>query len=151
MRTIASLTVAILILTVSPMQPAFATPEKTDRCSNGSLSGRFAFIIQGTQFTPLPAIQAATVGALNFDGQGGLTGADVASFSGQIVPRSFRGIYSVNPDCTATASLTIATGFPVGATFNFAIVLVDRGDEAIFIQTDPGSLFTGSLKRQAGK
>jgi hypothetical protein len=77
-----------------------------------------------------------------------LSGSDVASFSGQIVPRTFKGTYSVNPNCTARATLTILTGFPIGATFNFALVTFNNGREARFIQTDPGSQFTGNAKRQ---
>jgi hypothetical protein len=150
-----------LVLTTLSTTPAFsfetesaqavvatAAVDSLQNCANRVLTGRYAYQIQGTVFDPPPVIQAVFVGVVEFDGQGALRGSDFGSFSGQVVPRTFNGTYSVNPDCTGSATLNILTGFPVGATFHLSIVLIDRGKSALFIQTDPGTQFTGSATKQ---
>jgi hypothetical protein len=117
-------------------------------CGHRSLFGRYGFTVTGTQFfpPPQPPVQAATVGVIEFDGRGGLTGSDIASFSGQIFSRTLAGTYVMQPNCTFEATVDILTGTP-GLTFHFSAVMVDGGSEITFIQTDPGSLFVGALKK----
>jgi len=91
---------------------------------------------------------AVAVGVADFDGRGSFSVSDVASFAGTVVSRIGTGTYSVQPDCTATLSLTILTGFPVGANFHLSLVIIGRGEEIKFIQTDQGSMFTGNAERQ---
>ena len=64
------------------------------------------------------------------------------------MPRTFSGTYTVNPNCTATLTLTILSGFPGGATFHLSAVLINRGAEMRLIQIDRGSMFTGTAARQ---
>jgi hypothetical protein len=99
-------------------------------------------------FAPPPVTPAAAVGVADFDGMGSLTISDVASFGGTVVSRTGNGTYSVQPDCTATVSLSILTGFPIGTIFHLHAVIIGRGEEIKFIQTDQGTLFTGTAKRQ---
>ena len=117
-------------------------------CTNRTVSGRYGYSFQGTIFAPPPVTPVAAVGVANFDGQGSFTVTDVASFAGTNVPRTASGAYTVNPNCTATLSLTILTGIPVGATSHINGVILDGGSEVMFIQTDPGTLLTGTAKRQ---
>ena len=117
-------------------------------CSNRIVSGRYAYDIQGTIFAPPPVTPAAAVGVADFDGMGSLTISDVASFAGTVVSRTGSGTYSVQPDCTLTLSLTILTGFPVGTPFHLHGVIIGRGEEIKFIQTDQGTMFTGTAERQ---
>ena len=117
-------------------------------CSNRIVSGRYAYDIQGTIFAPPPVTPAAAVGVADFDGMGSLTISDVASFAGTVVSRTGSGTYSVQPDCTATLSLTILTGLPVGTIFHLRGVIIGRGAEIKFIQTDQGTMFTGTAERQ---
>jgi hypothetical protein len=134
-----------------------ATPQAADSqnagdraqpCGPRTVRGRYGFTVTGTQFFPPPAppLQAATVGTIEFDGRGGFTGSDIASFSGQVFSRTLTGTYSVHGSCTLDATLEVLTGTP-GLRFSFSAVIVDQGREILFIQTDPGSLFVGSLKK----
>ena len=117
-------------------------------CNNRIVSGRYAYDIQGTIIAPPPVTPAAAVGVADFDGMGSLTISDIASFAGTVVPRTGSGTYSVQPDCTATLSLTILTGFPLGTIFHLHGVIIGRGEEIKFIQTDQGTMFTGTAERQ---
>jgi hypothetical protein len=60
---------------------------------------------------------------------------------GTVVSRTGSGTYSVQPDCTAAASLSFLTGFPVGTIFHLHAVIIGRGEEIKFVQTDQGSMF----------
>jgi hypothetical protein len=124
-------------------------PHDADRpCTRRSLYGRYGFTVTGTQFLPPPnpPVQASTVGIVEFDGRGNFTGADTASFSGQIFQRTLKGTYVMRPNCTFDATAEILTGTP-GLVFNFTAVILENRSEIQFIQTDPGALFTGTLKK----
>jgi hypothetical protein len=122
--------------------------DRAQPCGPRTVRGRYGFSVTGTQYFPPPAppVQAATVGVLEFDGRGGFTGSDIASFSGQVFARTLAGTYTVQESCTLDATLEVLTGTP-GLRLTFSAVIVEQGREILFIQTDPGSLFTGSLKR----
>ena len=82
---------------------------------------------------------------LVFDGNGAITaGAGYASQNGNIIPVTVTGTYKVNPDCTGTFQTLIS---PIGATAHFFFV-IDGSGELQFICTDPGAVFTGTVRRQ---
>jgi hypothetical protein len=122
--------------------------EEPQSCGPKMVRGRYGFTVTGTQFfaPPTPPVQAVTVGQIVFDGHGGLSGSDVVSLSGQIVPRTLTGNYVVRRDCTIEARVDFLTGTP-GFKFTFRAVIVDQGREILAIQTDPGALFIGTLKK----
>jgi hypothetical protein len=113
-------------------------------CTTGSLSGKYGVTIHGTILPPLtPApVPAASVGSFEVDTAGNVTGADTLSLGGQIIPRTYTGAVSVSGNCTFTARITAP-----GQVINLSGVIVDGGNEIQFIQTDPGTIFTGVAKR----
>jgi len=115
-------------------------------CSNRIISGRYAYNVQGTIFAPPPVTPAAAVGVEDFDGMGSLRISDVASFAGTVVSRTGSGTYSTGLHCDGIAFLL--TGFPVGTIFHLHAVIIGRGEEIKFIQTDQGTMFTGTAERQ---
>jgi len=114
------------------------------RCSNRTLRGDYGFNIDGQIFLPAPAppLVLRGVAMTNFDGRGGLTQVDHATFNG--VPRwpGWRpavGSYEINPDCTGTAQIIPSDGSP---TLNLHVVVFDRGRQ---IRTIVDGNATGSL------
>ena len=67
-------------------------------------------------------------------------------WGGQIVARTFEGSYDVRGDCAATGSLQVITGTP-GLVINFQAIIVANGAEVFFIETDPSTIYTGTLKK----
>ncbi len=57
--------------------------------------------------------------------------------------------YNVNPD--GTGNLTVVMGPPFGGTVPIAFVIVDKGNEILFIRTDPGVVVSGVAKRQQSR
>jgi hypothetical protein len=113
------------------------------RCSNRTLRGDYGFSIDGQIFPPgAPAIVLRAVAMTNFDGRGGLSQVDHATFNG--VPRwpGWRpavGTYDINPDCTGTATIIPSDGSP---SLNLHVVVFDRGRQ---VRTVVDGNATGSL------
>jgi len=133
---LAALTVALMLS--GGGKPAQA---KHDGCTLRTIDGSYGYTVTGTN---LALGLVAAVGRVASDGQGNLTGADTLSAVGNIVRRTITGTYTVTPACTGTVTFT--DNF--GQTVNLDYVAVDRGGELQFIQTDPGTVFTGFARKQ---
>ena len=129
-----------LTLAISP------TVQASDKgCSNFTLRGTYAQ--KGTGVITAPPDQAgpfANVGTLIFDGNGGLTGAVVASSNGSSSSATETGTYTVNSDCTGTYTVQIA---PFGISSQAFFAIDTNGDELEIIVTDPGSVITCVAKK----
>lgn len=115
-----------------------------DRCSNPTILGSHAILQAGFD---LKGNVKAGVGVATFDGKGTWTLklTEVNQGGPVLHINNPKGTYSVNADCTATASLA---GTPVG-TASWALVIV-RSREEIFeiATTPPRGAVTWVLKRQ---
>ena len=86
----------------------------------------------------------ALTGRLTLDGNGGAKGSQSGTQAGAVVTNvPLSGSYSVNSDCTGSATLTPQGG--VATNFNF--VLVNGGKTVLAIDTDATTVITGTLKR----
>ena len=82
--------------------------EKTQACSLGHSAGNWAFTDNGTVLGIGPR---TAVGVFTMDGAGNLTnGVATSSLNGSVAQETFSGTYTVNSDCTGTASVTIDSG-----------------------------------------
>jgi hypothetical protein len=116
-------------------------------CSPHSLKGCFGFTINGTILGGPLTGPIAGVALTKFDGEGGVTQVDTVSINGVLLfkGRSSTGTYTVNPDCTGSATLNPPPGFP---PINLNFVLVDRGREIRTVVTDPGAAVTSNGRKQ---
>lgn len=128
-------------LTLSGVSPSEAQLENIrPLCTNATLIGSYAYSRTGN-FVFLGPVAAN--GVITLDGQGNLFGSDTASINGQVSQRDLKGAYEVRADCTGEAKF--AFNDREGVTIEFQIV--DRGKEFRFIQTDTGTIVTGSAKQ----
>jgi hypothetical protein len=115
-------------------------------CSASTIKGTYGFALDGlvsgsfhgdaqkiAEFFPL-----AAAGTFSFDGHGNASRAFTVSFGGQISPASDSGPYTVNPDCTGSATFT-------DGNWNFAIA--ENGSQINAINATPGILVEGVLNR----
>ena len=79
-----------------------------------------------------------------FDGAGNISGTSTADYGGSSFPVVFTGSYAVNSNCTG--NMTIDAG--VNGIIHRDLVLVDGGKEVDFVDTDPGFVIAGSMKKQ---
>ena len=118
-----------------------------DGCNASTLKGAYGFALDGLvsssfigqpqqidQFVPL-----AAAGTFSFDGQGTTSRSFTLSFGGAIFPGSDSGPYTVNPDCTASATYSDGT---------WHMVIIGHGKEIKAMNTAPGTVVQGVLTRQ---
>lgn len=134
-----------LILPIRPSQvSAQIVPERGNspvQCTNGLLNGRYGYEIKGTLAGVGPVV---LVGTITHSYDGTYTGAMTASYNGQIVPfLPFSGNFAVNSDCSGTSSFAL----PDGTKVTTRIVVVERGKEYFIVNTDPGNVLSGVIKR----
>ena len=80
----------------------------------------------------------------NFDGRGNVSGSSTADYGGQSFPVTFTGSYSVNPNCTGSATFNLGDDNLVHRN----LVIVAEGKEVEFVSTDLGLVIAGSMKRR---
>jgi hypothetical protein len=117
-------------------------------CSVSTLRGAFADKDTGYITSP-PAFAGPFAGAVleTFDGKGGFSGSGVSSINGNILPGTFQGSYTVNPDCTGTYTVVNSIGLTIHAFF----VIADGGNELHIVITDPGTVITCIARRISSK
>jgi len=82
------------------------------RCSVQTLHGSYAYSADGyVGQAPGPFTPVAEAGVYDFDGSGSFSTSNTISFGGNIIPRTATGTYTVNGDCTGTASITGGVSF----------------------------------------
>lgn len=124
----------VSVLTISDAISQKVNAEATPSCNNATIKGSYGINFTGTfAATPL-----AEVGFYKFNGTGSFQGTVAQSTDGTIsTNKAVSGLYSVKQDCTV---LIYGDGSLSG-------IIVDGGKEIFLIQTDPGSVITGTLKK----
>lgn len=118
-----------------------------DGCNASTIKGAYGFALNGLvspsfsgqpqqidQFVPL-----AAAGTFSFDGQGTSSRSFTLSFGGDTFPGSDSGPYTVNSDCTASATYSDGT---------WHMVIIGHGKEIKAMNTAPGTVVQGVLSRQ---
>lgn len=141
--SVAVLTALALDRNVSVVPQAQAqglsTPEPEALCPRGdaTLYGAYMAIGGGTAIGVGPV---AFVGKLTYDGKGHVTNPYTVSFAGAIYKLVDNGTYTVNSDCTGTYSSGDGTQH-----YNF--VVNPDGSKVNFIETDAGTVISGTISR----
>ena len=108
------------------------------QCSNATLKGHYSATITGT----LGGVPFAELDLVTATGNGTFSGTGTASENGVISTVEFTATYSINSDCTGSATLS------TGVTQNFNIK--QDGSDVNFISTNSGATITGEAKRLNG-
>jgi hypothetical protein len=145
MKRITSIEVALIVFGLFALS---VVPNAQAQCYDRTLNGSFALVGTGDKVTGGNAGPRAVVGLLTADGEGHLSGFITKSSNGTIYQNlTVTGTYTVNSDCTGSATFTDS----VSETKNFNFVIVEKpgGDlEVLGIQTDDGHVTTFTLKTQ---
>ena len=111
---------------------ALAPAAQARSCSLSGVAGAYGYTTSGS----IPTLGAiAGLGHITLDSAGNLTGAQTVSFNGTIVPETLSGTYTVNADCTGTATINVYHGGVLARTTNLNVVYVNEQRElrAIFL------------------
>jgi hypothetical protein len=118
------------------------TADSEAQCPRGDATLRGTYMSQGGG-TVIGIGPVAFVGTLYLDGKGGVTNPFTISFAGTISRVVAPGTYTVNGDCTGTMTLA--------GTNNFDFRVSPDGSKLDYIQTDAGTVISGSASRVKAK
>ena len=139
-----SLTRTLLGLTLLTVLFGFAPEAQARSCKVSGVAGTYGYTTAWT----IPTLGAlAAVGLITLDASGNLTGAQTTSFNGAIVQETLSGTYTVNADCTGTATVNVYhSGVLVRTTSIDVVFDNDQRDlRAIFLTS--GTVLTVSGKK----
>jgi len=125
----------------SAQQDSDQPPSDNPQCTAENLQGRYGYIVSGWFVGLVPV---AAVGVVTFDGEGILNAQDTFNNSVAISRRMGAGSYTVNPNCTGSATVE---GDFAGLTFDFMIIPGAHGSEFSLIVTNSGTVETGVAQR----
>src|SRR5712691_3324455 len=97
-RTLTIISLGLLLAAITPAAQA-AT------CSNATAKGDWALTLSGTLLLPTGPVPVAAVvrATLNLDGT--VTGTEARSVGGGYADETMTGTFTVNPDCTGSATV----------------------------------------------
>jgi hypothetical protein len=85
----------------------------------------------------------ADSGQISFGADGSVAGVDNVNLGGVVIPgQPVAGTYIVNADCTGTTTMTIA-----GVDNSWHFVILQGGDQVIFVATPSGVVWAGTLTK----
>lgn len=115
-----------------------ALTQGTATCTNAGVKHSYSM-----EFTGLASVgQVAVAGELTFNGTGAITGTATLSLNGTIENSlPVTGTYSITSTCTGTAQITPKGLSPI----NLALVIVNSGKEMYALETDGGTIVSGTL------
>jgi hypothetical protein len=119
-------------------------------CSVATLSGGYGYAWHGFFLSHPGApvagwVPFASSGIRTYDGNGSLSGSQTSNLAGSVFPEAYTGTYTVNSDCTGSATMN----FPRGEIVTENFTIVDGAKEIERIATvQRGGVVSGSLKKQ---
>jgi len=115
-------------------------------CNNMTIKGTYANSLHGQIFLPNGTVLtlAGIVKSTN-DGEGNFTQVDAVGVNGNIVPgwRAGSGTYTVNPDCTGSATIVI----PGQPDIHTQFIVSQSGNTSHFVVVDQGLATAGDSER----
>jgi hypothetical protein len=139
-----NITMTLAMGAVAFLTLAAPTAQAQPACSNATLKGTFAEKDNGFVIAP-PAMAGPITGVslVTFEGNGAMSGTGMSSLNGNIFAGTFKGTYTVNPDCTGTYTVQTSSGLTVNAYF----VIADGGSELHVVVTNPGTVISCIARR----
>jgi hypothetical protein len=129
--------VQLLAAATGKVQSAIAQSQGKETCTDAGVKGTFGVLASGN-FTGVGNV--AFSGQITLDGAGNLSGTDSGSIAGQIfTDASVSGTYSVNSNCTGSATLQV-TG---EAAQHVNFVVFNGGQNLYLIETDSNTTVSG--------
>jgi hypothetical protein len=112
----------------------FASHAQAAQCSLNGTAGKYGFTLTGAVITQAGAIPIAAVGRANLDASGDATGSESRIVGGGFADETFTGSYTVNADCTGTATLQFFESGQLVRTSILSIVFDNNEKEIRMVQ-----------------
>jgi hypothetical protein len=103
-------------------------------CSLRGTAGKYGFTLTGVVIPSTGPVPIAAVGRAVLDDSGNVSGTESRSVGGGFADETFTGTYTVNPDCTGTATLNFYESGVLVRTSILSVVFDDHEREIRMIQ-----------------
>ena len=134
-RNISPTTLAMIFLTMLYVGLAPAARAQEERgCSNASVAGKWGFTLAGTLLLSTGAVPGGAVGTLTVDAAGNISGTEARSIGGGFANESLTGKWTVNSDCTGTATFQVYESGVLTRKTVFSFVFVDNSKEFFAVE-----------------
>jgi hypothetical protein len=107
-------------------------------CTVSDAAGKYGYTSTGTIVNP-PVGPFMAVGHVTFTETGTMSGAQTTSIAGNLVEETLQGAYTVNPDCTGSATVHVYHGTTLARTSVINLVWDIHQSEARAIFLTPGT------------
>ena len=136
--------ITTLVVLSAALLASTAPSVHADSCSLGGVAGRYGYTTSGT----IPTLGAvAGVGHVSLDRTRNLTGSQTVSFNGAIASETLSGTYSVNADCTGSATISVFRSGVLVRTSVLNLVYDDHQREIRAIFTTAGTAITVNARK----
>jgi len=122
------ISVATLYLGLVPAAQA------AEHCSNAKAAGNWGLTLTGTLILPTGPVPGAAVARLSVDSAGNIAGTEARNVGGGFANETITGSWTVNSDCTATATVNIYESGVLTRTSVLAVVFVDDSSKIRAVQ-----------------
>jgi hypothetical protein len=103
-------------------------------CSTATVAGSWGLTLTGTLLLPTGPIPAAGVLRATVDVEGNITGTEARSVGGAYADETFTGTWTVNADCTGSATASFFENGQLVRTSVLAVVFDDNSKELRIVQ-----------------
>jgi hypothetical protein len=122
---------------------------EASNCSPANIAGTYGYTSNGSIVTP-PFGPFVAVGVVTFDKSGTLSGAQVTSIAGNFFDETFEGPFTVNPDCTGSAVVSVFHGTALARVTNLHLVWDDDRQEVRGLFLTPGTAISIVARKMDG-
>ena len=121
---------AIFLAALAGITPA----AQAAQCSQAGSAGAYGFTLNGVVILPTGGVPIAAVGRAQLDAAGNVSGTESRSVGGGFADETFTGTYTVNADCTGTATLKFYESGQLVRTSVLSIVFDNTSREIRMVQ-----------------
>jgi len=127
-KSLLVLSFAVLILA------SLAPAAHAATCSTMTVAGHWGFTLTGTVFLPTGPVPVSAILAGRADVDGNVSGTEARNFGGQYADETFTGSWTVNPDCTGSATVLFSEGGQLVRTSVVTLVFDDNSKQVRMVQ-----------------
>jgi len=136
MRTTHAITAIGVVLTIGLL--GIAQSAQAHQCTLADAAGRYGYTSNGSIVTP-PVGSFTAVGHVAFTETGTFSGAQTTSIAGNLVEETVQGTYTVNPDCTGSATVYVYHGSTLARVSHINLVWDSHQNQVRAIFLNPGT------------
>jgi len=115
---------------------AVASAQDGPACSSIRVAGEWGYSKTGTIVLPTGAVPFASLGKVVLEAGGNVWGTQEASVGGTVANGELRGTFTVNPDCTGTATVGVYDpSGPLLRMITMSLVFDDKATEVRMLVT----------------